>query len=45
MFGIKTYRIGTHERGLWFRDNEFQGVLLPGRHWFVDPLYKIRVDE
>jgi regulator of protease activity HflC (stomatin/prohibitin superfamily) len=28
---------------LYFRDKEFKGVLGTGRHWFMDPLNKVRV--
>jgi len=44
MFVLRTFKIRDFERGLWFRDNVFQGVLPPGRHWFVDPLRKVRLD-
>ncbi|MHC5055520.1 MAG: slipin family protein [Planctomycetota bacterium] len=44
MLVVRWFRIRRHERGLWFRDREFQGVLQPGRHWFLDPLGKVRVD-
>lgn len=27
-------RIGKHERGLWFRDKDFNGILRPGRYRF-----------
>ena len=30
--------------GLYFRDGEFQGLLGAGRHWFFDPLGKVRVE-
>jgi regulator of protease activity HflC (stomatin/prohibitin superfamily) len=37
------FKIRTHEIGLLFRDREFRGLLGPGRHWFLDPLFKVRV--
>ena len=44
MFLVKTVKIRSFEKGLCFRDREFQGVLGTGRHWFVDPLSRIKVD-
>jgi len=44
MILIKTVKIRSYEKGLYFRDGEFQGLLEPGRHWFVDPLFKVKVD-
>lgn len=44
MFIFKRYRVRTWEMGLLFRDGEFRGLLGAGRHWFVDPLGKVRVD-
>ncbi|CAB1083711.1 peptidase [Alkalispirochaeta odontotermitis] len=44
MFLIKTAKIRSYEKGLYFRDGEFQGLLETGRHWFVDPLFKVKVD-
>ena len=41
---IKRILIRSYEKGLLFRDREFQKVLEAGTHWFVDPLNKIRVD-
>lgn len=34
MLMFKTWRIGKHERGLWFRHGDFQGILRPGKHRF-----------
>ena len=42
MFG--TNKIKPHEIGLHFRDDEFMGVLRPGRHWMFSPWFKQRVD-
>ena len=44
MILIKTAKIRSYEKGLYFRDREFQGILDAGRYWFVDPLFKVKVD-
>ncbi len=44
MFIFEIVKIRSWERGLYFRNGEFQGVLAPGRHWFIDPLCRVRVD-
>lgn len=44
MILIKTAKIRSYEKGLYFRDREFQGILDPGRHWLVDLLFKVKVD-
>jgi regulator of protease activity HflC (stomatin/prohibitin superfamily) len=44
MVQIKWVKIRQYERGLYFRDREFRGVLKPGRYLFVDPLWRVRVD-
>jgi len=44
MVGMRKFKVGAHERGFLFRENEFKVMLAPGRHWFFDPLFKIRVD-
>lgn len=41
---IKRFKIHTFEMGLLFRDQEFQGLLNPGTHWFFDPLNRVRVN-
>ena len=41
---IKTIKIRSYEMGLHFRDGEFKGLLREGRHWFVDPLGKVKVE-
>lgn len=41
---IKTVKIRSYEKGLYFRDGEFQGLLNEGRHWFLDALGNVRVD-
>jgi hypothetical protein len=43
IFIIKTIKIRSYEMGLYFRDGEFKGLLREGRHWFVDPLGKVKV--
>ena len=44
MFILKHYKVRTYEMGLVFRDGEFRGLRAAGRHWFFDPLQKVRVD-
>lgn len=44
MFGIKRYKIRSYEMGLLFQDGEFKGLLDTGTHWFIDPLFKVRVE-
>ena len=44
MFVIKTAKIRSYEKGLYFRDREFKGLLDEGRYWFIDPLCKIKVE-
>jgi regulator of protease activity HflC (stomatin/prohibitin superfamily) len=44
IFMIKIIKIRSYEIGLYFRDGEFQGLLGQGRHWFVDPLGKVKVE-
>jgi regulator of protease activity HflC (stomatin/prohibitin superfamily) len=41
---LKFIKIHTHEMGLYFHDGEFRGLLTAGRHRFVDPLGRVRVD-
>jgi regulator of protease activity HflC (stomatin/prohibitin superfamily) len=41
---IKLVRVREYEVGLYFRDAAFRGLLPPGRHWFFDPLGRVRVD-
>ncbi len=43
MFLIKTAKIRSFEKGLLFRDGEFEGLLNKGRYWFSDPLNRIKV--
>jgi len=44
MFLFKRYKIRSYEMGLMFREDEFQGLITAGTHWFFDPLGKVRVD-
>lgn len=44
MFFVRWLKIRKHERGLKFHDQEFTGLLGPGRHWTLDPFLKERVD-
>lgn len=43
MFLIKTAKVRSYEKGLYFRDREFQEILDAGHYWFVDPLFKVKV--
>ena len=44
MFVIKTAKIRSYEKGLYFRDREFKGLLDKGRYWFIDPFFKIKIE-
>ena len=39
-----TVKIRSYEVGLYFHDGEFKGLLGAGRHWFLDPLGKVKVE-
>src|SRR5436190_23556047 len=41
---LKFIKIRDYEAGLHFRDGDFVGILGAGRHWFFDPLGRVRVD-
>jgi regulator of protease activity HflC (stomatin/prohibitin superfamily) len=41
---VKSVKVRSYEAGLYFRDGEFKGILTEGRHWFADPLNRVRVD-
>ncbi len=41
---FKRIKIPHHKIGLYFRDDEFRGLLDAGRHWFFDPLFRVKVD-
>jgi hypothetical protein len=44
MFGITTVKIRSFEKGLYFRDREFRGLLGADRHWFAALPGKVRVE-
>jgi regulator of protease activity HflC (stomatin/prohibitin superfamily) len=44
MVGMRKFKVGAHERGFLFHEGEFKVMLAPGRHWFFDPLFKLRLD-
>ncbi len=44
MLFMKRVKVRKHERGLLYRDREFERVLGPGKHRFLDPLCKVRVE-
>lgn len=41
---VRNFKVRSFEKGLYFRNGEFVGVLGTGSHWFLDPLRKVRVD-
>jgi hypothetical protein len=41
---IKHVKIRNYEMGLYFKDGEFQDLLVPGRYFEFDPLNRVRVD-
>jgi regulator of protease activity HflC (stomatin/prohibitin superfamily) len=43
MWPIKRVKIHSYEKGLYFKDKEFKGILSAGRYWFLDPLNKINI--
>ena len=43
MFLIKSAKVRSYEKGLYFQDREFKGLLEEGRHWFLDPFCKVKV--
>ncbi|MFH2001790.1 MAG: slipin family protein, partial [Planctomycetota bacterium] len=44
MIFVRKFKVRKFERGLRFRDREFQGLLGPGDHWYIDPLRKESVE-
>jgi regulator of protease activity HflC (stomatin/prohibitin superfamily) len=40
---LKRIKVKELERAFLFRENTFVAVLGPGVHWYLDPLYKLRV--
>jgi len=45
MIPLKTIKIRSYEKGLLFRNDEFDSVLSTGRHWIFNPDGKIRVER
>ena len=43
MFLFKTAKVRSFEKGLYFRDGEFEGLLEKGHYRFIDPLCKVKV--
>ncbi len=41
---LRRIKVREHERGLLFRDREFERILPPGRHWVWDPRLEVQVD-
>jgi len=41
---IRRFKVRAHERGLVFRDGQFEDVLGPGVAWQLDPLRKLQVE-
>lgn len=41
---IKTKKILSYEKGLYFKDQELKRVLDEGRYWFFDPFFKAKID-
>jgi regulator of protease activity HflC (stomatin/prohibitin superfamily) len=44
MMFLKRFKIRSYEIGLYFRDDEFVGLLSEGRHWLFDPLGRVRIE-
>jgi regulator of protease activity HflC (stomatin/prohibitin superfamily) len=44
MWPFERLKIRSYEKGLYFKDKEFKGILSDGRYWFFDPLNKVKVD-
>lgn len=45
MFILHRIKIREHERGLLYRDGNFQRLLAPGRHWVLGLLFKVSVER
>ncbi|MCZ7646950.1 MAG: slipin family protein [Planctomycetota bacterium] len=45
MLLMRTFKILPHERGLLFREGQFEGLLQPGKHRFADPFFRVRVEK
>jgi regulator of protease activity HflC (stomatin/prohibitin superfamily) len=44
MYPFNRVKIRNYEIGLRFHDDEFKGLLAPGRHWIFNPLGRVNVD-
>jgi regulator of protease activity HflC (stomatin/prohibitin superfamily) len=44
MWMIESVKIRSYEKGLYFKDGEFKGILSEGRYWFFNPLNKVQVE-
>ena len=45
MLILRYIKIRRHERGLLFKDREFDRLLGPGRHWVWGLFWKIRLER
>ena len=45
MFILQRIMIRQHERGLLFRDGDFERLLAPGRHWVFGLSWRTRVER
>ena len=45
MFILQRIMIRRHERGLLFRDGDFERLLAPGRHWVFGLSWRTRVER
>jgi len=41
---IRRFKVREQERGLVFRDGQFEDVLGPGAYWRLDPLRKLQLE-
>lgn len=44
MLILKRFKIRSYEMGLVFREGDFRSLVAAGRHWFIDPLNRVRMD-
>jgi regulator of protease activity HflC (stomatin/prohibitin superfamily) len=44
MLGIRKLLVRKHERGLLYRQGDFQRFLAPGAYWFIDPRKRVSVE-
>lgn len=42
---IRRMKIRPHERGLLFREGDPVAVLGPGVHWYLDPMWRLRLER